>query len=388
MIRHPLAAALGGCLSLAAALGIGRFVYTPILPYMAEGLGLSRADAGLVASANFLGYLAGALLVSLGTLPGTRRAWLLGGLAAAGLSTAAMAGTVAMPAFLLLRFASGVAGAVVMVFASATVMDRLAVAGRPSLAAVPYAGVGTGIAISAVLVATIAGAGDDWEPLWLAGGGVALALMIPVVWLLPDTRPGEPVAPRQRPGRDRRPTYWRWILGYGLVGFGYVVTATFISDLMRASPSLRPAETWVWLVVGVSAVPSVALWTWCGRRWGNRAAFAVASVCEAVGVAVSVLSESIAMLLAASVLLGGTVMGLTALGLIEVTRIVGSDPRRALAVMTVAFGLGQMVGPTLAGVLHDATGTYLIASMITAGGLLVGAVAVSTAPAHRDRYAE
>jgi len=55
-----------------------------------------------------------------------------------------------------------------------------------------------------------------------------------------------------------------------------------------------------------------------------------------------------------------------------------------LAIMTVAFGLGQMVGPTLAGLLHDATGTYLIASMITAGGLLVGAVATATAPAHPD----
>ena len=385
MRHHPLAAALGGCLSLAAALGIGRFVYTPILPYMADGLDLSRADAGLIASANFLGYLAGALLVSLGSLPGERRTWLLGGLALAAGSTAAMAGVQTMAMFLALRFASGVAGAVVMVFASAMVMDRLVLAGRLSLAAVLYAGVGTGIAISALVAPLLATAGDDWEPLWLAGGCVAILLAIPVAWLLPDTRPEDRATQHRGHGAVRRSTYWRWILGYGLVGFGYVVTATFITDLMRASPSLRPAEAWVWLVVGVSAIPSVALWTWCGRRWSNRVAFAAASVCEAVGVAVSVLSESIAMLLLAAALLGGTVMGLTALGLVEMARLAASDSRRVLAIMTVSFGLGQMVGPTLAGLLHDATGTYLIASMITAGGLLIGAVATATAPAHADR---
>src|ERR1700677_583373 len=54
--------ASGGLLAMAAAIGIGRFVYTPILPVMGESLGWSKAEAGLVASSNFLGYLIGALL--------------------------------------------------------------------------------------------------------------------------------------------------------------------------------------------------------------------------------------------------------------------------------------------------------------------------------------
>ena len=103
--------AFGGLIALAVGIGIGRFAYTPILPPMMEALGLSKSTAGLIASANYLGYLMGALAATLPAPAGSRRVWLLGALAVSGLSTAAMGLAQALAPFLALRFAGGAASA-------------------------------------------------------------------------------------------------------------------------------------------------------------------------------------------------------------------------------------------------------------------------------------
>src|SRR5262249_18810633 len=122
MTRSPSLIALGGLLSMAAAVGVGRFVYTPILPPMVEALHLTKSEAGLIASANFVGYLAGALLAAL-QLPGSRRTWLLGALGVNAIGLAAMAAATSFTLLLLVRLVAGVASAVALIFASALVLD-------------------------------------------------------------------------------------------------------------------------------------------------------------------------------------------------------------------------------------------------------------------------
>lgn len=357
---------------MAAAMGIGRFVYTPILPRMTEDLGISKSAAGLIASANFAGYLAGAAAAATPLLRGSRRRWLLSGLAVSAATTAAMAFVSSIPAFIALRFAGGAGSAFVLVFASALVLDRLKAAGRGGLAAVHFAGVGTGIALSAILVSVLDAHGADWRVLWLVSGAVSAVALGIAAALIPDrTEVADAVRARSAPaGR----ALIAFAAAYGLFGFGYVITATFLVAIVRGSPAVRSLETVVWVVVGLAAIPSVVLWTAIGQRVGIGRAFAAACVAQAAGVAASVLWIAPAGVFLAALLLGGTIMGLTSLGLIAGQRLSPGDPRATLAIMTACFGVGQMIGPAFAGVLHDATGSFLVPSMAAAGALVLGAL--------------
>ena len=376
---RSLALALGGLIALAAAMGIGRFVYTPILPYMEQALDLSKAEAGVVASANFLGYLLGALGAAAGRLPGGRRPWFLAALGGSAATTAAMGLASAVPVFLVLRFLGGVASAFVLVFGSALVLDRLAQAGRPGLSSLHFAGVGSGIAASALLVWGLAAAGADWRALWLASGALSLLALLAARALVPGDPEAGAVPPAEAAaaaGSDRRlPAL---ALAYGLFGFGYVITATFISTMVRSLPEIAALEGLVWLVVGLAAVPSVAFWAWLGRRWGNDRSFALACLVEGIGVALSVLVTGPVAIVVAAALLGGTFMGITALGLINARTLSRGDPRRSIAMMTAAFGLGQMIGPSFAGYAYRFGESFLLPSMVAAAALVVSAALAQT----------
>lgn len=366
---------IGGLLATAAAIGVGRFVYTPIVPAMIEALDLSKTQVGLIASANFLGYLIGALFAAMPTLPGSRRLWLMCALTVSSLTTGAMGLFGTIPTFLVLRFVGGAASAFVLIIASTVVLERLAAAGHSDLSALHFAGVGSGIAVSAGLVAAMVLLGLDWRSLWLASGGISLLALLAVA-ILPD-RAATPAPLPARCGEVfKGASLRRLIIAYGLFGFGYIITTTFLVTIVRITPVIRELEPVIWIIFGLAAAPSVALWAWLARRFSVAAAFALACVIEAAGVLASVAWQTTTGTVAAAILVGGTFMGITALGLIQARALATGEPRRALALMTGAFGLGQIVGPAFAGALSDRLGSFTVPSIVAAIALLVAATLV------------
>lgn len=378
----PLRFALGGMAALAVAMGIGRFVYTPILPGMMEQLGLSATQAGLIASANFVGYLVGAIAAAGRWAQGRERLLALCWLAASAALCGLMAATDSFTLFLALRFLGGVASAFVLVFVSSIVFSRLSAAGRNDLQAVHFAGVGVGIATSSAMMAALISLDAGWRAGWIGAAILSLIGFIVAARLLDrgpiatETAAAEPPLPRDRP-------LVLIILAYGLFGFGYIVTATFLIAIVRAGGSSSLFETMAWLATGLAVLPSVFLWNAVARRVGVVVAFAAGCVIEAVGVAASVSLGGWVGPLLGGVLLGATFIGVTALGLQAGRKLAPRSPRLVMALMTAAFGTGQILGPIAAGFVAEWTGDFVAASfgaslvLILAAGV---ALASDTAP--------
>jgi predicted MFS family arabinose efflux permease len=372
---HPLPLAIGGAVALASAMGIGRFAYTPILPEMVAALHLTASEAGLIASANFAGYLVGALIAAASFFAPRRRGWMLAALLVSALTTGLMAASSSLMAFVVLRFVGGFASAFALVFTSSLVLDRLAAIGRGYLAPHQFAGVGTGVVISALLVAQLASLHIAWQWQWLANAALSLLALGAVMILIPAGGRTAASASAKANGGIGSPLA-ALIVAYGLFGFGYVITATFLVQLVRTTEAIAPLEPVIWPLVGLAAMPSIPLWSAVERRFGTASAFALACLLLAVGVLASVLWIAPAGAITAAILLGSTTIGITVLGLVGARRLAAGAASRIIALMTASFGLGQIIGPIFAGWVHDLTGTFLLPSIAAAATLVLGAALV------------
>lgn len=363
--------AFAGALAMSIGMGIGRFAYTPILPGMMDSLNLSASDVGMIASANYVGYLLGAILAGGGWGQGRERSMAYIGTGGTAVLTAAMGLTDAMSAFMLVRFLAGVASAFMMIFISTIIFNQLARTEQSGLQSLHFGGVGMGITVSAVLTAAVFLAGLDWRMNWFAAAGVSSIGFLIVVWLMS-------VDPYEPPSRARREPPLKWneplakiTAAYGIFGAGYIVTATFLIAIVRQGDGGPIGESGVWLAAGLAGAPSVWFWTLVARRVGLAAAFGIGCLVEAVGVVASVAVGGYGAQVLAGALLGGTFIAVTAIGLQMGRALAGEAPRRALAIMTAAFGVGQIIGPLLAGVAADLTGSFFAPSIGAAFALAV-----------------
>jgi predicted MFS family arabinose efflux permease len=233
------------------------------------------------------------------------------------------------------------------------------------------------------LVAWLVQAGAAWSTLWLASAVLATLAGIGAAVLIPHDDRGAAAPAAVGHGAPPSADFVALLAAYGLFGFGYIITATFIVDMVRGSAALRALEPYVWVLVGLSAAPSVALWVSIARRFGILRSFALACLVEAVGVAASVLWLHPASIILAALFVGGTFMGLTALGLIAVRERTAGDPRRRIALMTAVFSVGQILGPALAGLAYDATGSFAMPSLVAVAALLLAALLAASAEVRR-----
>lgn len=367
-----------GLVSLALAVGIGRFAYTPLLPMMqADGL-LDIPEGGVLASVHFLGYLLGAMTVA--KIPVPPRALLRLSLVAIGAGTTGMGLTDSFPAWLALRGLNGVCSAWVLVLVSSHYVRYLAESGRAGLQGWVFAGVGAGIAAAGLACLAFMTMRTGSAASWQVTGIVSLAVIAAVCLAIGPEIPARRGASQQR-GAQRSPLDWKIVIAYGAMGAGYVIPATYLPVMAREIVPSPLVFGWSWPVFGAAAFVSTILAARFQQRYTNRRIWAVCQAVMAVGLLLPVLYPHILSIIAAGLCVGGTFMIITMTGMKEAHRIAPpQDVLRHIAIMTASFATGQIVGPVFASAVYDTTQNFAAALLIASAALIVTA-----APLIRDR---
>lgn len=345
--RSAASLAWPAALALAAAMGIGRFAFTPVWPLMAQEGGLSLAQGSWIASANYAGYLLGALAAVAWPVRRPRGQLALSLLAVA-LLTLAMPLIHEVAFWCALRLAAGYASASAFICVAGWRPVPAGDPREPAASGLTYAGVGAGIALTGLACLALMAWGIQADGMWLALGGLTLALSA-IAWpgLSRPAASGRPSAAAARPARLSRAVP-RLALHYGVFGVGYIIPATFLPAMAKEVIPDPAVFGWAWPLFGLAAAASCLLVPRLARGRDDKRVWQGAQALMALGMLAVALWHHIAAVIVAALLVGGTFMVITQAGMLTARRAAGAAAPRAAAVMTAAFAAGQILGPLLA----------------------------------------
>ena len=350
-----------------------------MLPIMLEEGKLDLQGGGFLASLNYLGYFIGAL--SCAAIRVRAPLMVRTGLVATAILLLGMGFINDFTAWSVLRTLAGVMSAWVFVFASGWGLRRLAETGVPTLGGVIFTGPGIGIAVTGLLGGAVGrwGSGAAW-----IGFGVVALVLIAMIWAIFDDRqPSEPARPADGSSalpsvpvateQNRRDARWLITL-YGLAGFGYIITATFLPVIARQA---LPGSSWpdyFWPLFGLAIVPGALIGAQAPANWDNRMLLSGAYAMQAAGVLLSVGWPTVIGFGLGSLLLGLPFTALTLFAMREARRLRGNSASGLIGYCTAAYGVGQILGPLFAAPLAQRTGSFAAPLLAAAGVLAFGSI--------------
>ncbi|RQS65241.1 YbfB/YjiJ family MFS transporter [Burkholderia sp. Bp8963] len=378
--RRARTAALACMIGLAVALGVGRFAFTPLLPLMLGDGSIGLKAGGWLASANYAGYFAGAL--SCAALRVAPASMVRFGLVATVLLTAAMGVGHLLPVWLAVRFVAGAVSAWTFVFASQWGLRRLAELHAPEWGGVIFAGPGLGIVLTGLIGSALAGhrAAAGW-----LGFAALAAVLSAAIWRVfgSATPAGSPHAPAGSPHTpansaraaaqpQRADAIWLVVL-YGLPGFGYIITATFLPVIARAVlPAGSPWPDLFWPMFGAAVSVGAVAAARLPAHWDNRLLLAGGCAVQAAGIALGIVWPSAPGLALGSMLLGLPFTAITLFAMREARRLHGDRAAGLMGYATASYGIGQIAGPLVAAPLVAYAGTFTPALWVAVASLVVG----------------
>jgi predicted MFS family arabinose efflux permease len=377
--RKPWQVIAAGICALVLTVGLARFAYTPLLPLMRVDAGLSAAQGGWLATFNYLGYLLGTLLAArVGDMQQKFRFYRVGLVLAVAATT--LMGTTTQPwLWSVLRFVAGMSSTAGLLLASGLVLNwLLANRQRPRLG-LHFAGLGLGIVVSGLATGLLAGNADS-SAQWRSLGLLGLLFLFPAWCWMPAPTPTSAAQAAQAPPPPSR--RWRQLLvaAYFCAGVGFVVSATFIVAILEHTPAFRGHGSAVWVLVGLAAVPSTFAWDRIAARIGLIRALMLAFALQAASFVLPLLDSGLAAGFGSALLFGLTFAGIVSLTLTVVGRHYPHNPAKAMANLTLSYGVAQILAPALAGTLARSSGSYQASLLLAAVFMGLGIVLLAVMP--------
>ena len=362
-----------GIFSLILALGVARFAYTPLLPLMQQQAGLGVAAAGWLAAINYAGYLSGAVIASrISSLVLKDRLYRIG-MVLAIVSTVVMGLSTNVVVWALSRYVAGLTSAAAMLLGTGLIMNWLIRHNLRSEMGIHFAGIGLGIAgcAGAVMLFT---PWLDWHEQWFAFTALGCVLLVPALrWLPPPDTSGLTTSGKKLQDKPPSPLYLRvFMAAYFCAGFGYVVSVTFIVAIVNQLPDLAGWGNLVFLAIGIGAAPACMNWDLIARRTGDLNALILAAVLQILGILLPVLVPDLWAAMLGSLLFGGTFIGMVSLVLSMAGRYYPTMPAKMMGKMTLSYGVAQIIGPALTGMIGARFGSYNAGLYVAAGVMVLG----------------
>ena len=359
--QRPHVFALAGMLALAVGMGIGRFAFTPLMPMMLHDRLIDLAAASWLASANYLGYLLGALLCTL--QPRLWLRWQLPPLVSASMVRFGLTATCALTALMAievaalwpwLRFLAGIVTAITFVYTSSWCLTHLSRLNAAAAGAVIYAGPGIGIVISGLIASVMVL--TDWRASsgWLAFGILAMVMTV-LVWRI--FRGADPVLIstdaqlRQKLQGGSTAEKAALTIAYGLAGFGYIITATFLPVIARTA---LPGSAWLdlfWPILGLGIACGALLATRIPARIDQRLILVGCYLVQAAGVAFSNWLPTLSGFALGSILVGLPFTVITFFVMQLGRRLHPQSASSIIGLLSASFALCQIAGPPVAAML-------------------------------------
>lgn len=335
------------------------------MPILLEEQAFSINALSQLASANYFGYLLGCLLCSSRAL--SRRLSLHHTVISCALATSltlfAMSATHWYPLAFLLRFTAGFASAGIMVFGTLCIFqDKVLQIAAPFF----FSGVGVGIAIGNEWVNLAHSLSMTSQQMWQGAGVLTLLGCLTLTYRAaqpPTPRTLANVAPNHSNEID-----WRVLtLVYGLAGFGYIIAATYLPTLATLD---NVFSRHIWTFFGLSAIPSTFFWSRLAQITGTRRALSLNLLCQSIAT-LFLLSGTTLGLAIAALGVGATFMGTVALVMPLARRIYAPDAVQLVALVTLSYGAGQVIGPLMVTGLSLFQTSLIAATFLAAAALLI-----------------